>query len=168
MLSMNQPQAVTRGDLPASLAGDAVAAPAPETQHLSSGSGLEFSVRYSLAEYTRFMWQHGGYLIRRRRVGGLAGLWLRLRSTFSAALNFVMLGRGRKTYEFTIDAHGIVRTCGGVNLIDWSDVCALRSYSHGFMLVLKRGTLPIPYRCLSTRQRKQLRALAGARRLERA
>lgn len=124
---------------------------------------LHFFVRYSLGEYVSFMWQHGGFLIRRRRVGWLAGLLLRLRSTLSAALNFVLLGRGRRTYEFTIDEHGIVRSSGGVTFIEWDDVAAVRTYSRGFMMVLKRGTLPIPFRCLSQQQRATMRDLAAAR-----
>ena len=125
---------------------------------------LHFFVRYSLREYIAFMWQHGGFLIRRRRIRWPASLYLRIRSTASAALNFVLLGRGRRTYEFTIDEHGIVRTSGGVTLIGWSDVTAVRTYSRGFMMVLKRGTLPIPFRCLNEAQRGAMRGLAEARR----
>ncbi|MBQ5940328.1 YcxB family protein [Massilia sp. AB1] len=124
---------------------------------------LHFFVRYTLGEYTSFMWQHGGFLIRRRRIRWPASLFLRLKSTLSAALNFVMLGRGRRTYEFTIDEHGIVRASGGVTLIEWEDVSAVRTYSRGFMMVLKRGTLPIPYRCLSEAQAEVMRSLAAAR-----
>lgn len=130
---------------------------------VTTPDALHFFVRYSLREYTSFMWQHGGFLIRRRRVRWPASLLLRLKSTFGAALNFVLLGRGRRTYEFTIDEHGIVRTSGGVTLIDWDDVAAVRTYSRGFMMVLKRGTLPIPFRCLSERQVDVMRELAAAR-----
>ncbi|WP_335552813.1 YcxB family protein [Massilia sp. DD77] len=124
---------------------------------------LHFFVRYTLGEYTSFMWQHGGYLIRRRRIRWPASLFLRLKSTLGAAVNFLMMGRGRRTYEFTIDEHGIVRTSGGVTLIDWDDVSAVRTYSRGFMMVLKRGTLPIPFRCLSEAQEAVMRQLAAAR-----
>ena len=125
---------------------------------------LHFFVRYSLGEYIGFMWQHGGFLIRRRRIRWPTSLYLRIKSTASAALNFVLLGRGRRTYEFTIDEHGIVRTSGGVTLIDWADVLAVRTYSRGFMMVLKRGTLPIPFRCLDETQRGAMQGLAEARR----
>ena len=125
---------------------------------------LHFFVRYSLLEYIAFMWQHGGFLIRRRRIRWPASLYLRIKSTAAAALNFVLLGRGKRTYEFTIDRHGIVRTSGGVTLIDWSDVTAVRTYSSGFMMVLKRGTLPIPYRCLDETQQRGMQILAEARR----
>lgn len=124
---------------------------------------LHFLVRYTLGEYLSFMWQHGGYLIRRRRIRWPASLFLRLKSTLGAGLNFIMLGRGRRTYEFTIDEHGIVRSSGGVTLIEWEDVSAVRTYSRGFMMVLKRGTLPIPFRCLSEAQEAVMRGLAAAR-----
>lgn len=125
---------------------------------------LHFFVRYSLTEYIGFMWQHGGYLIRRRHIRWPGSLYLQLKSTLSAAFRFVMLGRGRRTYEFTIDRHGIVRTSGGVTLIGWADVTAVRTYSRGFMMVLKRGTLPIPFRCLNEAQQGAMRMLAQARR----
>ena len=127
-------------------------------------SELHFFVRYTLGEYLSFMWQHGGFLIRRRRIRWPASLYLRLKSTLSAALHFILLGRGRRTYEFTIDQHGIVRTSGGVTLIGWEDVIGVRTYSRGFMMVLKRGTLPIPYRCLSEEQLAAMKELAAARR----
>lgn len=127
-------------------------------------SGLHFFVRYTLGEYLSFMWDHAGFLIRRRRIRWPASLYLRLKSTLSAALHFVMLGRGRRTYEFTIDQHGIVRTSGGVTLIGWEDVIGVRTYTRGFMMVLKRGTLPIPYRALSDAQRGAMKELAAARR----
>jgi hypothetical protein len=127
-----------------------VTAPEPA---VSAIDGLHFSVRYSLAEYTRFMWQHGRYIIRRRRIGRAAALWMLSRSTSAAALHFVAQGRARRVYDFVIDRHGIVRTSGtGVTLISWADVSAIRRYTPGYMMVLKRGTLPIPLRCLNTTQ----------------
>jgi len=114
---------------------------------------LSFSVRYTLLEYTSFMWQHAGFLIRRRRIGRFATWWMLCKSTTAAALHFVLQGRGRHVYDFTIDAHGIIRSSGtGVTLVPWGDVSAIRRYSCGYMLVLARGTLPIPFRCLSASQ----------------
>jgi hypothetical protein len=127
---------------------------------------LHFAVRYRLGEYASFMWQHGRHLIRRRRVGFPAGWYLLVKSTATALLHFILLGRSRRTYEFTVDEHGIVRSSGtGVALIEWSDVEAVREYSRGPMLVLKRGTLPIPSRCLKPGQLAALRRIADARKL---
>jgi hypothetical protein len=123
---------------------------------------LHFWVRYSLGEYVSFMWQHTGFLIRRRRIRWPASLYMRTRSTAMAALNFVLLRRGRRTYELTIDDHGIVRTSDtGVTLIEWTDVSGIRTYSKGLMMVLKRGTLPIPFRCLKGDEADMLRALVS-------
>jgi len=125
---------------------------------------LHFWVRYTFVEYVGFMWEHGGYLIHRRRIRWPMGLYLRLKSTLSAALHFVLLGRGRRTYEFQIDQHGIVRTSDtGVSLIDWDDVQRIRTYSRGYMMILKRGTLPIPFRCLNTDEVKAMHGIAEAR-----
>lgn len=122
---------------------------------------LHFLVRYTLAEYTGFMWQHAGYLIRRRRVGALNSRYLRLKSTFMAALHFVLLRRGSRTYDMTIDTHGIVRVSdAGVTLIGWDDVRLIRRYKQGFVMVLQRGTLPIPYRCLQPDEISALRSFA--------
>ena len=68
-------------------------------------------------------------------------------------MHFVTQGRSRHLYEFSIDEHGIIRTSGtGVTLVPWADVSAIRRYSRGYMMVLNRGTLPIPLRCLSGAQ----------------
>ena len=125
---------------------------------------LHILVRYKLSEYISFMWQHGGFLIQRRRIRWPASLYMRIKSTANAAMHFVLLRRGRRTYEFTIDEHGIVRTSDtGVTLIEWADVSAVRTYSRGFMMVLKRGTLPIPFRCLHSGDMDAMQCLAAAR-----
>jgi hypothetical protein len=51
----------------------------------------------------------------------------------------------------------------GVSLIDWNDVSRIRTYSKGFMMVLKRGTLPIPFRCLSGPEVEAMKVIAAAR-----
>ena len=115
---------------------------------------MVFHVRYTLSEYSGFMWEHAGYLIRRRRLGALRTYLMLLKTTGSAALHFAAAGRGKIDYEFTIDDHGIVRSCArGVTLISWDDVIRIRRYRRGYLMVLKRGTLPIPYRCLGDAER---------------
>jgi hypothetical protein len=123
---------------------------------------MTFSVRYALPEYVSFMWQHAGYLIRRRRIGVVGTYYLLAKSTLASALNFVAQGRARRTYDFSIDQHGIVRSAaGGVTLIGWDDVSAIRTYARGYLMVLKAGTLPIPFRCLSGAQSSQMVVLAA-------
>jgi hypothetical protein len=123
---------------------------------------LEFSVRYALPEYVSFMWEHARHLIRRRRIGWFPSWYMLVKSTWAAAFHFVLQGRSRHTYKFSIDRHGIMRTGpGGVTLIGWDDVIAIRSYTRGRMLVLRRGTLPIPARCLSAEQADSLAGYAA-------
>jgi hypothetical protein len=50
-----------------------------------------------------------------------------------------------------------------VSLIGWDDVARIRTYTKGFMMVLKRGTLPIPFRCLNAQEVESMRGIAGAR-----
>ncbi|WP_426189250.1 YcxB family protein [Massilia sp. DWR3-1-1] len=122
---------------------------------------IEFSVRYGSWEYAAFMWQHAGYLIRRRRIAAPASWYMRCKSTWSAAWHFFLQGRSRTTYQFTIDRHGIVRSGpAGVTLIAWDDVVGMRSYPRGRMLLLKRGTLPLPARCLDAAQSASLAGYA--------
>jgi hypothetical protein len=146
---------------PSTDSGQAEVAP-EDSAAMSPGLQLKFPVQYGLGEYVSFMWQHSGYLIRRRRVGWFMTAWLQLKSTFTAALNFVLLRRARRIYEFTLDEHGIIRTCGsGVTLIPWDDVNGIRRYTRGYLLVLQRGTLPLPYRCLDQAQQATMEALAA-------
>lgn len=145
----------TRIDTPYTEQPGALAVEAP-------ADALNFKVRYGLPEYISFMWQHAGYLIRRRRIGKLATYWMLSKSTSAAAMHFVAQGRSRHLYDFLIDVHGIVRTSGtGVTLIPWADVSAIRRYSRGYMMVLKRGTLPIPFRCLDGVQSSLMDAFAA-------
>jgi hypothetical protein len=149
---------------------DVVMPAPPQTNMVFSQSGagrtdgaLNFSVRYALLEYVSFMWQHGRYVIRRRRIGRLATFFMLAISTSVAALNFVTQRRALRTYDFTFDEHGIVRACkGGVSLVKWADVKSIRTYSRGFMVLLRQGTLPIPYRCLSGEQSARMKGFATA------
>lgn len=142
------------GSAPARMDGG-VAGLAPQSEQ------LRFTVRYALPEYLSFMWQHGGYLIRRRRIGRVAGWWLLAKSTAAAGMHFVAQGRSRHLYEFTLDQHGLIRANGnGVTLVPWSDVSAIRRYTRGYMMILKRGTLPIPFRCLDLAQMAAMDAYA--------
>ncbi len=136
--------------VPVNLRNDAT----PATVKLVPGrDDCHFSVQYTLSEYLSFMRAHAAYLIRRRRIGAMMGWWLLTKSSAAAGWHFVSQGRGRNVYEFSIDDHGIIRVCGsGVTLVPWNDVSAIRRYARGYLVVLKRGTLPIPLRCLTAQE----------------
>lgn len=153
MLWFNHPKPLGRRAQAAVARQGLAGAPAAAPPAAADGAPLHFSVRYALPEYLSFMWQHAGYLIRRRRVGRAARWYLQTRSTWAAALHFVAQGRARRIYEFIIDENGIVRSSqSGVTLVKWEQVKAVRRYTRGYLLVLAQGTLPIPFRCLGLAQ----------------
>ena len=157
-----QPRSIDAGS-PATRTDPLADLPALHAGASQAGPALVFSVRYSLVEYVSFMWQHARHLIRRRRIAAPTSWVILLKSTWRSAFHFVMQRRARHTYEFTIDQHGIMRSGpGGVTLVKWGDVRAIRNYTRGRLLVLERGTLPIPARCLNRAQADGLSAYAAS------
>lgn len=66
---------------------------------------------------------------------------------------------------FTIDASGIERVTDlGTLKLAWRDIVAVRTYTRGYLLVLKNGALPIPFRCLAGTQAARLRKLVAQHR----
>lgn len=64
--------------------------------------------------------------------------------------------------SFRIDATGIRRTSRSGTLVRaWADIDGVRRYRHGYLLMLGRGGMPIPYRCLDRKQQATLRRWAS-------
>jgi len=77
---------------------------------------------------------------------------------------FYLKRRRMPVAEFVIDAQAIERTTkGGVQRRTWADVTQVRRYSRGYLLMFRRGGVPIPFRCLSGEQLERFRALVLAR-----
>lgn len=65
---------------------------------------------------------------------------------------------------FRIDADGIERRAGGErSLRRWDEVRAVRRYRSGYLLMLGRGAIPIPFRCMSSEEEVRLRAFCAGR-----
>lgn len=78
---------------------------------------------------------------------------------------FLFKKRRMPSCSFRIDGGGIERSSRTGTLVRaWSDVAAVRRYRRGYLLLLDKGALPIPYRCLDRGQSDAFRRLA----LERA
>lgn len=91
---------------------------------------------------------------------GTVGFWVLLLATPV----FMLKKRRMPVCEFTIDRTAIARSSAEGDLRrGWSEVTSVRSYSRGYLLVFKRGALPIPFRCLDSGQLERLRAFALAR-----
>jgi len=66
--------------------------------------------------------------------------------------------------EFMIDGAGIERTTKqGTLRRRWDEVTSVRRYSRGYLLMLRRGAIPIPFRCLDGGQQERLRGFMVAR-----
>lgn len=77
---------------------------------------------------------------------------------------FLFKQRRMPRSDFVIDGAGIERTTKqGVLRRSWDEVTAVRRYSRGYLLMLRRGAIPIPFRCLDSGQRERLRAFMAAR-----
>jgi hypothetical protein len=91
---------------------------------------------------------------------GTSGFWVALLGTPL----FLLKQRRMPVCDFTIDRAAIVRQAAtGSFRHGWNDVTAVRSYSRGYLLVFRRGVVPIPFRCLDIGQLARLRAWAFAR-----
>lgn len=76
---------------------------------------------------------------------------------------FLVKQRRMPSCSFRIDAAGIERTSRtGTFVRAWSDVAAVRRYRRGYLLVLARGALPIPARCLDQGKLEAFRRHARA------
>lgn len=76
---------------------------------------------------------------------------------------FLFKKRRMSACSFRIDGGGIERTSRtGTFVRAWSDVAAVRRYRRGYLLLLDKQALPIPYRCLDQAQQEAFRKLARA------
>lgn len=77
---------------------------------------------------------------------------------------FLYKQRRMPVSAFTIDRQTIARSSDtGEFRRSWDEVTSVRSYSRGYLLLFRRGALPIPFRCLDSGQLERLRTLAFAR-----
>ena len=130
---------------------DPLAAAPPATQ------AIRFDVVYTLREYLDFVRDHLAFVLR-RRVGPLAGAWVALIGTPI----FLVKKHRMPRCAFRIDAHGIEReTATGTLARSWAQVQAVRRYRRGYLVLLERGAMPIPLRCLDRAQEAALRRWAA-------
>lgn len=76
---------------------------------------------------------------------------------------FLFKKRRMPSCSFRIDGGGIERTSrAGTFVRAWPDVRTVRRYRRGYLLLLDKGALPIPYRCMDQAQQEAFRKLARA------
>ncbi len=124
---------------------------------------VEFSVRYRLGEYLKFVTEHAfDVQDDLRALRGARRNLARIVLQVVAALGFVYKSFRIGRCDFSIDACGVSRrTRRGPGSVPWSRVKAVHSYSIGFLIELENGAMPIPFRVLSAEQRSHIRQLAA-------
>ena len=118
---------------------------------------VQFDVAYQFAEYRLFVFDHLHQLKGKR-----VGVFGRFLVTVVAAPMFFLKKMKMPLSSFTVDADGISRrTSGGELRLSWGEVTAVHRYSPGYLIEMKRGAVPIPYRCLNESQRSSLEAFVA-------
>lgn len=80
---------------------------------------------------------------------------------------FLAKQRRMPSCAFRIDAAGIARTSRRGTLVRaWPDVAAVRRYRRGYLLLLHKGAVPIPMRCMDHAQQEAFRRLVQQRLIE--
>jgi hypothetical protein len=122
---------------------------------------IRFSVSYTLVDHAAIVQQHLAKLMRQHRLPFMTRMWVRL-----LAVPVFLFARHRMpACEFRIDGERIERvTARGSVSKRWNELMALRRYSHGYLLTFRKGSIPIPYRCLDGDQSRRLRVFAARRR----
>jgi len=93
-------------------------------------------------------------------VPAMTGFWVAVIATPI----FYMKKRRMPLCAFDIDAAGIARTTRAGRLVRrWDEVKAVRRYRQGYMVIMERGALPIPLRCMTAAQQERFRALVLGR-----
>ena len=137
---------------PPPLCGEAVAAP-----------GVRLHLRLKLGDYLPLALAHARWLMQRKRVGAVTAALVRPVFGALAAFDFALRRRKVGPCTLTLDENGVVRAGRDGHLhLAWSEVRALRTYGRGYLLLLKRGALPIPYADLTREQRAAMTGYAAA------
>lgn len=124
---------------------------------------VQFSVRYRLGEYLKFVTEHAlDTQEELRMLRGVKRLLSRIVLQSVATLGFVYKSSRVGRCDFILDAAGVSRrTKRGPGSVPWSRVKAVHTYSLGFLIELESGAMPIPFRVLSPEQRSHICQLAA-------
>ena len=130
---------------------------------MDTASQIEFSVRYRLGEYLKFVTEHAFDTEESLRT--LRGVRRHVART--ALLTVAFFGYFYKVSRvgqcnFRVDGEGVSRdTKIGPGSVLWSRVKSVHSYSPGFLVELESGAMPVPFRVLSPEQHQKFLLLAA-------
>ncbi len=124
---------------------------------------LEFSVRYRLSEYLRFVTEHAFETQESlRELTGLKRRFVLNGMKILAAFTFFYKSSRVGECRFRIDSEGVCRhSKSGKGTVPWSKIKNIYMYSPGYLIDLQHGAMPIPFRVLSPDERESFDLLAG-------
>lgn len=124
---------------------------------------FEFSVRYRLGEYLRFVMEHAFATEEELyRLTGAKRHAVRACMKALCTVAFVYKSARVGRCRFRIGPAGIHRRSkGGDGTLAWESVKAIHRYSPGYLVEMQHGALPIPLRVLSSDQVRAFHRLAG-------
>ncbi|SEK65788.1 YcxB-like protein [Roseateles sp. YR242] len=117
---------------------------------------IQISVRYHLREYLELVREHLPTALRERgKKSDPIGLGNRLMLVVLVPPIFLFKKWRVGDCLFEVGADGITRRSRRGQLhVSWRDITAIRRYGNAYLVVTKRGALPLPYRCFSAVERK--------------
>ena len=124
---------------------------------------MTFSVTYRLRDYLTILREHVTLEARRRakrQAGALTRLALPVWIALVGIPVYAIKRLRMPVCEFSIDHAGISRLSAAGKLSrPWSELVEARAYSTSYLLVFKKGAIPVPYRCLGAQQMVRMRAV---------
>ena len=130
---------------------------------------ISVTVSYGLREYLRFLREHLNVLLLERAAkksrqvstAGRLVTWLLLLVIAPPVFLYKVVRVGK--CRFTIDSTNIVRASKiGELVIPWSTVTAVHCYEPGYLIAMKVGAVPIPYRVFNAEQAAEMSAVLAA------
>lgn len=133
-----------------------IEAPDPCHPAMDSSSEIRFSVRYRLGEYLAFVTEHSFQTEEAlRETRGAKRLVARLFLQAVASVGFLYKIARLGRCDFVITAAGLSRrTKLGTSSVPWSSVRAVHICTPGYLVELREGAVPIPFRVLGQQQRE--------------
>jgi len=129
----------------------------------SDTTPIRFAVTYTLRDYLTVLREHVSMESARRsgkKLGALTRATLPIWVTLIGLPMYVIKRLHMPVCDFRIDDDGVSRSSAkGTQTKPWNELVEARAYSGSYLLVFKRGAMPVPYRCLSAQQVVRMRAL---------
>jgi len=118
---------------------------------------VSFTVEYRLYEYLALIRSHALATAIPEGASQLQRLITKLLVAVVGRAMFYIKSHRIGACDFVIDKSGIARNSKqGQTIVPWSKVTALHTYDTGYIIEVKPGGMPVPFRALSQDQRDKI------------